>query len=114
MTDIWEFGTLVTTSSIFVMLIHMASEFRSWVSAPPTRNRTQLIVWVGSFWQTYAHVGTLMLSVCLYVTFALVYNGVCVDCAGLSNPFWVMQASLVKPVFWATLLITCVLALVPR
>ena len=55
-----------------------------------------------------------MLSVCLYVTFALVYNGVCVDCAGLSNPFWVMQASLVKPVFWATLLITCVLALVPR
>ena len=29
--DIWEFGTLITSSCIFVMLIHIASEFRSWV-----------------------------------------------------------------------------------
>lgn len=31
-TDLWEFGTLITTSCIFVMLIHIATEFKSWVS----------------------------------------------------------------------------------
>lgn len=29
--DIWEFGTVLTTSSMFVMLLHAAIEIRSWV-----------------------------------------------------------------------------------
>ncbi len=30
--SLWEFGTVITTSRIFVMLIHVGLEFRSWVS----------------------------------------------------------------------------------
>lgn len=29
--DIWEFGTVLTTSCMFVMLMHAAIEIRSWV-----------------------------------------------------------------------------------
>ena len=91
--DLWEFGTLITSSCIFVMLIHIAAEFRSW---------------------TGLHFLALVLSVLLYMGFALVYNAVCINCHGLPNPFWVMQHCLGTLPFWATLILTCVLAFLPR
>ena len=46
--------------------------------------------------------------------FALSYNAVCVDCPGLPNPYWVMQHCLTTVLFWATLILTCVMAFLPR
>ncbi|XP_045030963.1 phospholipid-transporting ATPase VD isoform X1 [Daphnia magna] len=91
--DLWEFGTVVTSSCIFVMLIHMASEFKSW---------------------TGLHFLSLFASVSFYMGFALTYNAVCVDCPGLPNPYWVMQHCLTTLLFWVTLILTCVLAFIPR
>lgn len=91
--DIWEFGTLITSSCIFVMLIHIASEFRSW---------------------TWLHVAALMLSILLYMGFALTYNTICTECSGLPNPYWVMQHCIGSALFWATLILSCILAFIPR
>lgn len=44
--DIWEFGTLITSSCIFVMLIHIASEFRSWVTMQQPFNNYFLMIFV--------------------------------------------------------------------
>lgn len=30
--DVWEFGTTITTSCLYTMLVHGAIEIRSWVS----------------------------------------------------------------------------------
>jgi len=92
-TDLWEFGTLITSSCIFVMLFHIASEFRSW---------------------TWLHVAALILSIIIYLGFALIYNAACTECSGLPNPYWVMQHSLASPLFWATLILSCILAFIPR
>ena len=64
--------------------------------------------------QTWLHLLSLFLSVILYMGFALAYNAVCVGCHGLPNPYWVMQHSVGTVDFWATLILTCALALLPR
>ena len=56
----------------------------------------------------------VLLSVLIYVVFGLIYNGVCSECEGLTNPYWVMQNSLTDPSQWLTLLLTGVLVVVPR
>ena len=52
----------------------------------------------------------VLLSVLIYVVFGLIYNGVCSECEGLTNPYWVMQNSLTDPAQWLTLLLTGVIA----
>ena len=56
----------------------------------------------------------VILSVMIYVVFGLIYNGVCYECEGLTNPYWVMQNSLTDPAQWLILLLTSVLVLGPR
>lgn len=34
--DIWEFGTTITTSCLYTMLVHGAIEIKSWVSDTTT------------------------------------------------------------------------------
>ena len=65
-------------------------------------------------WQTGLHMLSVLLSVLLYMGFSLVYNAVCVTCHGLPNPYWVMEHCLMTVPFWATLILTCVLAFLPR
>jgi hypothetical protein len=43
--------------------------------------------------QTIIHWSSILLSVFLYFLFALLYNGFCITCFGLQNPFWVLQVS---------------------
>ena len=50
----------------------------------------------------------------IYVVFGLIYNGVCYECEGLTNPYWVMQNSLTDPAQWLILVLTGVLVVAPR
>ena len=54
------------------------------------------------------------MSIFLYVGFGLIYNGVCSECEGLTNPYWVMQNSLTDPAQYLIILLTAVLVLLPR
>ena len=40
---------------------------------------------------TIVHWGAIVLSVGLYLGFGLIYNAVCYQCQGLTNPYLVMQ-----------------------
>ncbi|XP_076176147.1 phospholipid-transporting ATPase VD isoform X2 [Ptiloglossa arizonensis] len=91
--DIWEFGTTVMTCCIVVMLIHVAIEIRSW---------------------TIIHLFAIMGSLSIFFGFCLIYNVVCVNCMGLLCSYWVMEMAVVRHTYWLTVILTCVLALLPR
>ena len=48
------------------------------------------------------------------MVFALLYIGLCIDCSGLQNPYWVMQHCMGTINFWLVSLITAVIAILPR
>merc|ERR1719209_1696516 len=90
---LWEFGTLLCSQCILVMLIQLGVETKSW---------------------TIFHWMAMLVSVVLYLGFGLTYNAVCSNCAGLTNPYWVMQHGLMDPVQYLVLVITAVLSTLPR
>ncbi|XP_040564525.1 phospholipid-transporting ATPase VD isoform X2 [Lepeophtheirus salmonis] len=94
-TDIglWEFGTIICTSCLFVMTFHLAVETNSWT----------IIHWI-----------SLIVSIFSYFVFALLYSGVCVNCFGLQVPYWVMQHAMGTIQFWFILIYTSVVAVFPR
>ncbi|XP_015433968.1 PREDICTED: probable phospholipid-transporting ATPase VD isoform X2 [Dufourea novaeangliae] len=91
--DIWEFGTTVMTCCIVVMLAHVSIEIRSW---------------------TIIHVFAILGSLSVFFGFCLIYNIVCVNCMGLLCSYWVMEMAIVRYTYWLTVILTCVLALLPR
>ncbi len=90
---IWEFGTVICTECLLVMSLHLCIETKSW---------------------TIVHWVSILLSILLYFVFALIYNGVCVDCFGLNAPFWVMQHAMNTPHFWVIIILAAVAAVLPR
>ena len=56
----------------------------------------------------------MLISVVLYLGFGLTYNAVCSQCSGLTNPYWVMQNSLMDPVQYLVLVISGILSILPR
>ncbi|XP_029054624.1 phospholipid-transporting ATPase VA [Osmia bicornis bicornis] len=91
--DIWEFGTAVMTCCIIVMLTHVAIEVKSW---------------------TIIHVLAIMGSLGVFFGFCLIYNVICVNCMGLPCSYWVMEVAITRYTYWLTVVLTCVLALLPR
>ncbi|CAL1688801.1 unnamed protein product, partial [Lasius platythorax] len=91
--DIWEFGTTIMTACIVVMLLHAAIEIRSW---------------------TIIHIGAILGSLGIFFVFCLFYNAVCVNCMGLPGSFWVMEKAITHHTYWFTVVLTSVLALMPR
>jgi len=63
---------------------------------------------------TIVHWGAIVLSIGLYLGFGLIYNAVCYQCQGLTNPYLVMQHGLAEPSQWAVLLLTGVVSALPR
>jgi len=90
---LWEFGTLLCSQCILVMLIQLGVETKSW---------------------TIVHWASIALSIGLYLAFGLIYNSVCSQCEGLTNPYRVMHNSLSDPTQWLVLLLTGVLSNLPR
>ncbi|KAF7379150.1 hypothetical protein HZH68_016995 [Vespula germanica] len=91
--DIWEFGTTITTACIFSMLLHVSIETRSW---------------------TIIHVVAIMGSLFIYMGFCLIYNAFCINCMGLPGSFWVMEMAIQRHTYWLSVILTSVLAALPR
>ncbi|KAJ8679281.1 hypothetical protein QAD02_015068 [Eretmocerus hayati] len=91
--DIWEFGSTITTTCIVVMLIHIGIEVRSW---------------------TIIHIGAICISLGVFFGFSLLYNAVCVNCLGLPGSYWVMQMAIFRHIYWLSVILSSVLAILPR
>lgn len=91
--DIWEFGTTVMTCSVVITLTNIAIEIRSW---------------------TVIHLFAVLGSLGVFFGFCLIYNIVCVNCMGLLCSYWVMEMAVMRYTYWLTVILTCVLALMPK
>ncbi|CAM1329476.1 Uncharacterised protein at_DN0469 [Pycnogonum litorale] len=58
----------------------------------------------------------MIISVLLYFGFASLYNAICNHCYSLpyGSPFWVMETIILTANFWFCILLTVVLAVLPR
>nr|CAD7193568.1 unnamed protein product [Timema douglasi] len=90
---IWDFGTTVTTSCMFVMLFHVAIETRSW---------------------TIIHILSILASIVAFYIFTIVYNTVCLECLGLPNNYQVIQQTMGSLVYWLVVGLSVPMALLPR
>merc|ERR1719225_1405913 len=90
---LWELGTLQCSQLILAMIVQLGIQTKSWT-------------WMQWF--------AVFLSTSIYIGFGLIYNGVCSECSGLTNPYWVMQNSLTDPAQYLIILLTAVLVLLPR
>uniref|UniRef100_A0A182Y662 Phospholipid-transporting ATPase n=1 Tax=Anopheles stephensi TaxID=30069 RepID=A0A182Y662_ANOST len=91
--DIWVFGTTITSSCLFTMLLHCAIEIKSW---------------------TILHVLSIVISLVSFYAFAFAYNSVCVNCFGLPSNYWVIHMSMSTVQYYLITLLSSVLALLPR
>ncbi|XP_050100213.1 phospholipid-transporting ATPase VA isoform X1 [Anopheles aquasalis] len=91
--DIWVFGTTITSSCLFTMLLHCAIEIKSW---------------------TILHALSIGISLVSFYAFAFAYNSVCVSCFGLPSNYWVIHMSMSTIQYYLITLLTSVLALLPR
>ena len=85
---LWEFGTIVNSQCILVVLIQVAIEFRTW---------------------TVCHLLSVLASVGMYLVIGLFYSTV-----SLGNAHLLMQRCLVSPFLWALMGLTAVVASLPK
>ncbi|XP_015670822.2 probable phospholipid-transporting ATPase VB [Protobothrops mucrosquamatus] len=92
-TDIFAFGTVVNTGALLTILFHQALEIQMW---------------------TLFHGIAIIGSILLYFVFSSIYNATCVLCNHPTNPYWIMEMEFSEPSFYFTIIITPVIALLPR
>ncbi|XP_017055871.1 phospholipid-transporting ATPase VA isoform X2 [Drosophila ficusphila] len=90
---IWEFGTTITASCLFANLVHCAIEIRSW---------------------TVLHVLSIVASLVSFYLFSIVYNSMCVNCFGVLSTYWVIFVCFASAVHWLVILLSTVVAVLPR
>lgn len=54
------------------------------------------------------------MSLGVFYGFCLVYNAACVNCLGLPGSYWVTQTAISRHIYWLTVIIASVLAMLPR
>ncbi|XP_073439563.1 phospholipid-transporting ATPase VD [Dendrobates tinctorius] len=91
--DIYSFGNLIITATLFVVLLHLLIESKS---------------------MTWIHWTVMVVSIVAYFIFTLAINAVCVKCMPPANPYWIMQTHLTDPVFYLVCVMSVVIALLPR
>uniref|UniRef100_A0A8C6X2B3 Phospholipid-transporting ATPase n=1 Tax=Naja naja TaxID=35670 RepID=A0A8C6X2B3_NAJNA len=64
--------------------------------------------------QTLFHGIAIIGSILLYFIFSSIYNATCVLCNHPTNPYWIMEMEFSEPNFYFTIIITPVVALLPR
>ncbi|XP_039199502.1 probable phospholipid-transporting ATPase VB isoform X3 [Crotalus tigris] len=92
-TDVFAFGTVVNTGALLTILFHQALEIQMW---------------------TLFHGIAIIGSILLYFIFSSIYNATCVLCNHPTNPYWIMEMEFSEPSFYFTIVITPVIALLPR
>ena len=85
---LWEFGTLVNSQCILVVLIQVSVEFRSW---------------------TVLHLLSILSSVAMYLVIGLFYSTV-----SLGPAHMIMHRCLTSPMQWTILGLTAIAASLPR
>uniref|UniRef100_A0A8C7ZXM0 Phospholipid-transporting ATPase n=1 Tax=Oryzias sinensis TaxID=183150 RepID=A0A8C7ZXM0_9TELE len=85
--DIFTFGTPLNTSSLFIILLHLGIEIKSW---------------------TVVHWIIMLGSVALYFIVTLAYSAICVTCNPPSNPYWILQNQMADPMFYLICIISTV------
>ncbi|XP_058056504.1 phospholipid-transporting ATPase VD [Anopheles bellator] len=91
--DVWVFGTTITSSCLFAMLLHCAIEIKSW---------------------TILHALSIGVSLVSFYLFTFAYNSICVNCFGLPSNYWVIHRSMSTVQYYLITTLSCVLALLPR
>nr|CAD7396169.1 unnamed protein product [Timema poppensis] len=137
---IWDFGTTVTTSCMFVMLFHVAIETRSWrgtnvmwLLGGDAKHLWRLVfgyklVYALARFQcrwilrsgaiiaqcTIIHILSILASIVAFYIFTIVYNTVCLECLGLPNNYQVIQQTMGSLVYWLVVGLSVPMALLPR
>jgi len=88
-TELWEFGTLVSTLAIFIVNLRIALEIKTWN-------------WLG--------FGGIMLSIAVYILFMVVFNGTQFFSTSMFDVFFQL---LRLPDFYLMLIVISVMALFP-
>lgn len=91
--DIFSFGNPIVTASVVIMMAHLLIESNS-------------VTWIHSI--------TMLGSVCMYFVFTLAFGATCLTCNPPANPYWVMEKHMQDPMFYLVIIISTVLALLPR
>ncbi|XP_067844280.1 phospholipid-transporting ATPase VD-like isoform X2 [Heptranchias perlo] len=91
--DIYSFGTPINTAILFIILLHLMIEGKTW---------------------TWIHWVVMAGSVLLYFMFALTFGGTCINCNPPSNPYWIMEQQMSDPLFYLVCILATVVALLPR
>ncbi|XP_036320594.1 probable phospholipid-transporting ATPase VD isoform X2 [Rhagoletis pomonella] len=90
---IWEFGATITASCLYTNLVHGALEIRSW---------------------TILHALSIIISLGSFYAFSIIYNAKCVNCFGLPSTYWVIFRCFGSAVHWLVILISTLVAVLPR
>lgn len=90
---LWQFGTTVTTTCIFIMLLQAAIEMRSW---------------------TIIHLLSLLMSLAIYFVFTILYNSFRLPYVGYSMSYGAVLKAFASPLHWGIVVLSIVTALLPR
>lgn len=91
--DLFTWGTPITTLALLTIISHLGIETKTW---------------------TWINVASIIFSIFLFFSVALIYNSSCPTCNPPSNPYWTMQRLLKEPKFYLICLLSPVAALLPR
>ncbi|XP_071088418.1 phospholipid-transporting ATPase VD-like [Haliotis cracherodii] len=89
----WEYGTTIMTALILIILLHLGIETNSWT----------WIQWL-----------VLIMSFLFFWMFAVISNAIFFTWDHPSNPYWVMENTISTPIHSCVVIISCVVALLPR
>lgn len=64
--------------------------------------------------QTILHVLSLAISLGAYYAYSFLYGMTCVNCFGLPSTYWVINMCAKSHVYWLVILLTAVVAVLPR
>ncbi|KAG8452166.1 hypothetical protein GDO86_004094 [Hymenochirus boettgeri] len=91
--DLFTWGTPIVTCALLTIMLHLGIETKTW---------------------TWINLTSIVFSIVLFFTVALIYNSSCPTCNPPSNPYWTMQKLMANPSFYFICIISPVAALLPR
>lgn len=89
----YEFGLTITHATLVTQLLHLSIETKSW---------------------TVIHVFGIVVSFIIFYGFGVLYTMTCVSCFGSPSQFGELSHAMQSPIHWLTVVLTSVLAILPR
>ncbi|XP_042867985.1 phospholipid-transporting ATPase VA-like isoform X1 [Penaeus japonicus] len=89
----YEFGLTITHATLVAQLLHLSIETKSW---------------------TIIHVFGIVVSLLIFYGFGVLYTMTCVSCFGSPSQFGELSHAIQSPIHWLTIMLTSILAVLPR